>query len=338
MGEPVPVSPAPPGLGDLRSLDSLRISARILDFLLLALVYVFVLVASGPLEWWQLVALLWLEVTYFFVCEATTGQTLGKRHYGVRVVSRDGTVPDANSIAARNVIRIFEEPILAVLVLVGSRSRRQRIGDLVAGTTVARADQTPAPVPTARLAAYPAVWAVGAVLFALLSGPEPNERSPDPTERSGYYPPAPSLAGAMRPEWEEFATAVDRICAHNFNRAMASQYGISETLRARGLPTAKIEASVRYSWAHFQRATYRMTGRLGEAPAKAELFGRWRENVGRRATLFRQAGNAWLAGHPGQADRIHARMDQLKVVANDLGQHFGLRVCTSNGPGRPPTA
>ena len=40
-----------------------------------------------------------LSLIYFFVCEATMAQTLGKRAMGLRVMTRDGRAPSVNAIS-----------------------------------------------------------------------------------------------------------------------------------------------------------------------------------------------------------------------------------------------
>src|SRR5262245_29388498 len=118
-------------LRDRRSLDGRRIKARLIDALVVLggfLVVGYILGSwSGPM----FLILVALEVSYFYLCECTTGYTLGKYVMGLRVIKPDGSSPGANSIAARNVIRVIEEPFIALLVMLGSGGRRQRIGDFV---------------------------------------------------------------------------------------------------------------------------------------------------------------------------------------------------------------
>jgi uncharacterized RDD family membrane protein YckC len=82
------------------------------------------------------------QFLYFFIMEVGTGQTLGKRCMNVRVVALDGSVATMRMCAIRNALRFVDAlPLcyasgLLSLIRTG-RSRRQRIGDVVAGTTVA---------------------------------------------------------------------------------------------------------------------------------------------------------------------------------------------------------
>src|SRR3954447_2347895 len=113
-----------------------------------------------------------LSLSYFFVCESLTGQTIGKRIAGLRVVRLDGAPLNLAAVAARNVLLVIDG---AFLCLIGVLSmsltpHRQRVGDLLGGTVVTVADDHPH-VParqrgrTAILAGYPALW-IGAALLA----------------------------------------------------------------------------------------------------------------------------------------------------------------------------
>jgi uncharacterized RDD family membrane protein YckC len=155
-------------LRDRRSLDGRRVKARLIDALIIAVPMVaFALIVGELPDHWALV-LLALEVTYFFVCEATWGYTVGKYLMGLRVIKPDGGAPGANSIAARNVIRVLEEPLLALLVMVGSGGRRQRLGDLVGTTAVGSVVYSEPPPPSSARFIYPALWISAAVAVGFL--------------------------------------------------------------------------------------------------------------------------------------------------------------------------
>ena len=73
--------------------------------------------------------------------EAVWGATLGKRVFGVRVVGLEGAPVTAPQALIRNLLRVIDAlPLLyAAGLLAMARSggtRRQRVGDLAAGTTV----------------------------------------------------------------------------------------------------------------------------------------------------------------------------------------------------------
>jgi uncharacterized RDD family membrane protein YckC len=91
---------------------------------------------------WWLAGYLAVVLLYYFVLEAATGQTLGKRLLGLRVTSGDGTRPSAAAVAARTLLRLVDWlPLLYlagfITVLATGRDRRQRLGDLAARTRVA---------------------------------------------------------------------------------------------------------------------------------------------------------------------------------------------------------
>lgn len=132
-----------------------RIGAALVDLLLMTVLFVVLGVligetssgegsASVNLGPFEAMVFFALSFAYYGVLEGTTGQTLGKRLLGVRVVrAADGGPPGGGAITARTLLRIVDALPLAyllglVLVLATGR-RRQRLGDLAGGTTVARA-------------------------------------------------------------------------------------------------------------------------------------------------------------------------------------------------------
>src|SRR3954449_5661237 len=106
-----------------------------------------------------------LSLSYFFVCESLTGQTIGKRIAGLRVVRLDGGPLNLASVAARNLLLLVDAAFLCVIgvLAVTLTPHRQRVGDLIGGTVVTVAGDHPH-VPArqrgraAILAAYPALW------------------------------------------------------------------------------------------------------------------------------------------------------------------------------------
>jgi uncharacterized RDD family membrane protein YckC len=92
--------------------------------------------------------LLWLAVAgvaYHFALESRGGQTLGKRRYGIRVVAADGRPARPRAIAIRSLVRLFDSlPVCYVSGLISmvrtGPARRQRIGDIAAGTVVVAVD------------------------------------------------------------------------------------------------------------------------------------------------------------------------------------------------------
>jgi uncharacterized RDD family membrane protein YckC len=131
-----------------------RIAAALVDILLMAILFVVLGLLIGDsetddgsasinLEGGAAVLYFALVLLYYGVTEATTGQTLGKRLLGVRVVKVDGSRPSAGAIAGRTLLRIVDgipfAYLLGFVVVLATGRRRQRIGDLAAGTTVVAA-------------------------------------------------------------------------------------------------------------------------------------------------------------------------------------------------------
>lgn len=87
-----------------------------------------------------------LCLAYYFVLEALTNQTIGKRAMKIRVVSLDGGTPSTKAILLRTLGRIID--ILPLLYFVGMvvlliGKPRRRIGDRLARTTVAPSRNSP---------------------------------------------------------------------------------------------------------------------------------------------------------------------------------------------------
>jgi hypothetical protein len=152
----------------------------------------------------------------------------------------------------------------------------------------------------------------------------PSETAP------GAYPAAPSFAKGMTPEWHKYAAMVDRVCALSWNYMRVA--------KARALQQAYAE---RWTQTHAAARTWRLTSDedarilqatdvLGQPPAEQVLFAKWRANVARRTTLFADAGRASAAGDFGLVQRICRKITRLKAQADELGQRFGLQICTSN--------
>lgn len=78
---------------------------------------------------------------YFLVLELTTGQTLGKKIVGIRVVSDKGGDVTAVQALVRTALRIVDgfAFYLVAFVAVLASPRNQRLGDMAASTRVVRA-------------------------------------------------------------------------------------------------------------------------------------------------------------------------------------------------------
>ncbi|HXB15391.1 MAG TPA: RDD family protein [Solirubrobacteraceae bacterium] len=111
-----------------------------------------------------------LALSYFYVCEAAFGQTLGKRRRGLWVQSSGGGDAGCNAVSARTVLRLIDGLafyLLGALIALLTGRRRRRIGDW-AGRTVVVFDDGARPAHRRpalwQLAAYPAAWLALVVL------------------------------------------------------------------------------------------------------------------------------------------------------------------------------
>jgi RDD family len=98
--------------------------------------------------------------------KALTAQTAGKRVLGLRVMQRDGSAPTVNQISVRTVLRLIDHSPLGLIVMLLTGKRRQRIGDVLAGTTVGPAiGPVPKPASSPLLVIYPVGWLIGAIVW-----------------------------------------------------------------------------------------------------------------------------------------------------------------------------
>jgi len=158
--QPSPPATGPPaaGLPGQQRPAARRIAAALVDIVLLTGLLVIMSVTVGTFTVgggnvdfhvdgvWALVYAALLLV-YFFTLEAAAGQTVGKCLLGLRVVGTDGSRPSAAAIAGRTVLRIVDGlPLLYLagfITMMATGRRRQRLGDLAAGTAVTRAVPPP---------------------------------------------------------------------------------------------------------------------------------------------------------------------------------------------------
>ena len=148
---------------DRKRFDGRRVRAYVIDNICIgaipALLDAMSVVTEGG--WLIFVA---IQLIYYFLCEATTGQTVGKRACGLRVVSQDGTPASAKQISARTVLRVIEQGPVGLIVMCLTGRRRKRLGDLLAGTVVVGADPDPGrPAQSPLLVLYPVAWLAGAI-------------------------------------------------------------------------------------------------------------------------------------------------------------------------------
>ncbi len=134
-----------PGVPTGPHLDNRRIAAALIDLgVPLAMVAAAYAAGLSMTRGLVLVGLGW-TLYYFFALESGEGQTLGKRVMKLRVVSADGSPATMEQIAKRTLVRILDGHIVGLVVMLATGERRQRLGDILAGTMVTEAGPVVAP-------------------------------------------------------------------------------------------------------------------------------------------------------------------------------------------------
>ena len=128
--------------------DNRRMLAGIIDLMVPLAMGLAVGVAGLSLTRGMQVVVLGWALYYCFALESSGGQTLGKRAMKLRVVSADGSPATDVQIAKRTIVRIVDWNIIGLIVMLVSGERRQRLGDVVAGTVVTDAVATAPPATT----------------------------------------------------------------------------------------------------------------------------------------------------------------------------------------------
>ena len=152
-----------------------RFTAGLIDFALKAAIVLAAVLAAELLAGGVAVAIagslavFFALVVYDVLFEVRAGgRTPGKRAVGLRVVRADGGPVGLRTSAVRNLLRLVEglplSYVPAILCILLTRSN-QRLGDLAAGTVVAREPDpgTAQPAPPQEPPAYAAGWDVSAV-------------------------------------------------------------------------------------------------------------------------------------------------------------------------------
>jgi uncharacterized RDD family membrane protein YckC len=172
-------------------LDNRRVLAGLIDVLIVGAGYAVILAAAGKLGdagaggALTAVGIGW-GLYYYFACETGSGQTLGKRALNIRVVRTDGAPAGMREIGIRTILRLVDGLFLygvGLVVMLVTRERRGRLGDLAGGTMIVSAD-TPAPsvdmsAPEVPAAALRVPIAESGPAFEPVAEPEP-EAMPEP--------------------------------------------------------------------------------------------------------------------------------------------------------------
>ncbi len=125
--------------------------AAVLDTSIVVIPVVLVWLGTGRLDvahgkatfspGWAGIIFLWLvAIAYWTVFEALSGATPGKRVMRIHVVSTRGEAVGWWRSAVRNVLRVVDQFMCVIVgpMFMAVTPRRQRVGDLAAGTEVRR--------------------------------------------------------------------------------------------------------------------------------------------------------------------------------------------------------
>jgi uncharacterized RDD family membrane protein YckC len=182
-----------------------RIGAAVIDSVVVGGLYLLVCLL---LHWraytiGHVPAIVVIDVLYHLVLESRNGQTIGKRRYGLRVVTLHGEAPSPKAILVRSVLRSIDQlPLwyasgLINVVRTGPR-RRQRIGDVVAGTTVIAAEGRSAQRGTPGWYLPAATLAATAMSLLFVYGlTQVGNRPLDATQTAGWVAGCARTAGGV---------------------------------------------------------------------------------------------------------------------------------------------
>src|SRR5215211_1078310 len=163
-------------------LDNRRVLAGVVDLLIVAAGAALVLVAGDSLTGERQGALgaviLGWALYYFFALESGDGQTVGKKLIKLRVVRADGSPVGMREVAVRTVLRVVDNYLVGLIVMLATGDKRQRIGDLAAGTIIVDASAPAAPAAPAAPVVEPAEEARETDEQPAAATPAP----PDPTK------------------------------------------------------------------------------------------------------------------------------------------------------------
>lgn len=155
-------------------LDNRRIAAGAIDLAVVLMAGLLLRTLTGGFGMAAAALTVGWGLYYYFALEWTSGQTLGKRVMRLRVARADGDAPGIREAAVRTVLRVVDGIgfyVVGLAAMLATGERRQRLGDLAAGTVVTTSDTVsdesappaeepaaapiPAPAPPAPAAATP---------------------------------------------------------------------------------------------------------------------------------------------------------------------------------------
>lgn len=123
-----------------------RLAAGAVDATLMIALFAGLVVASTTVPGlevaFRLLAVVFPTLLYFVIAETYYQTTLGKRLFGLKVVTVDGEKPDLLAHLVRGMTRLPEMMMAMIpyLVVIPFSKRKQRFGDMITDTLVVRRD------------------------------------------------------------------------------------------------------------------------------------------------------------------------------------------------------
>ncbi|MET0810932.1 MAG: RDD family protein [Thermoleophilaceae bacterium] len=144
------------------------------------------------------VVLAW-ALYYYFACESSGGQTLGKKAMKLRVVRMDGGTAGMGDIGVRTILRLIDGLFLylvGLVVMLATGKRRGRLGDLAARTKIVSADAaalpaSPGPVAAPTVTQTLSLPSYGPAPVTVPVAPAPGPESLAAPEMRPFDPVAP---------------------------------------------------------------------------------------------------------------------------------------------------
>ena len=285
-------------------LDNRRVLAALVDLgIVLAGTLVILFAAdalsgdSGEIRGALGAVILGWALYYHFAMESGGGQTVGKKLMKLRVVLADGRPAGMREIAVRTVLRVVDSIgfyIVGLIVMLATGERRQRLGDLAAGTMVVDASAT----------AYAPPAPVAVPVEETVVEDEAVEDEP-PTWPRRRHPSRPRCARSTR-RWRR--TSPSRTTSRSRTRSSSRRAGrgrargeLSRTSRSRTSPSPPSRTSV-------APVEDEAVAPVEDEPRRA---GRGRGRRAGQASVgrgrARRAGRAGCAGRGRAGRRAHGR-------------------------------
>lgn len=257
----------PQGVSTGPHLDNRRIAAALIDLVIPVALGAAAYAAGLSLtRGVVLVALAW-TLYYFFALESGDGQTLGKRVMKLRVVSADGSPATMAQIAKRTVVRILDGHIVGLIVMLATGERRQRLGDILAGTVVTEA-------ATASEAAPPPETAVAEPARRL--APVPSDEPGPGTEAVPWHKRSLKMPTLSRPSRAKALTTAQPPAARRKRSLSVLSLRVPSlpvpSLRRRPTPEDEVSSQTGAAGPSTLSAAVMSARRSGEPVAELEPF------------------------------------------------------------------